>query len=131
MVAEAAIDRTPAAARDQQTTERQRHALANAPTESGFLAHPATFARLMWMPQVSGPDICSLLVIRRRLGLADFAIASRYLRGIDSAGIIQAVEDEPEPMIRARRRLAPPALTSNRSPPNRPAKGGPRYPRLG
>ena len=47
----------------------------------------------------------SLLVIQRQLGHADLAITSRYLRGIDSTEIIQAVHQRPEPMIPAGRRL--------------------------
>jgi site-specific recombinase XerD len=49
----------------------------------------------------------SLIVIQRQLGHADLAITSRYLRGIDSTEIIQAVHDRPEPMVPASRRLAP------------------------
>ncbi|MGZ4287894.1 MAG: tyrosine-type recombinase/integrase [Solirubrobacteraceae bacterium] len=47
----------------------------------------------------------SLIVIQRQLGHADLAITSRYLRGIDSAEIIQAVHQRPEPMIPAGRQL--------------------------
>ena len=47
----------------------------------------------------------SLLVIQRQLGHADLAITSRYLRGIDSTEIIQAVHQRPEPMISASRQL--------------------------
>jgi hypothetical protein len=43
----------------------------------------------------------SLIVIQRQLGHADLAITSRYLRGIDSTEIIQAVHQRPEPMIPA------------------------------
>ena len=49
----------------------------------------------------------SLIVIQRQLGHADLAITSRYLRGIDNAEIVQAVDERPEPMIPASRRLAP------------------------
>jgi integrase/recombinase XerD len=47
----------------------------------------------------------SLLVIQRQLGHADLAITSRYLRGIDSTEIIQAVHQRPEPMISGSRQL--------------------------
>jgi site-specific recombinase XerD len=47
----------------------------------------------------------SLIVIQRQLGHADLAITSRYLRGIDSAEIIQAVHQRPEPMVSASRQL--------------------------
>ena len=49
----------------------------------------------------------SLIVIQRQLGHADLAISSRYLRGIDSTEIIQAVHQRPEPMIPASRQLLP------------------------
>jgi site-specific recombinase XerD len=49
----------------------------------------------------------SLMVIQRRLGHADLAITSRYLRAIDSSEIIQAVHRRPEPMIPVSRVLAP------------------------
>jgi site-specific recombinase XerD len=48
----------------------------------------------------------SLIVIQRQLGHADLAITSRYLRGIDSTEIIQAVHQRPEPMIPASRQLS-------------------------
>jgi integrase/recombinase XerD len=48
----------------------------------------------------------SLIVIQRQLGHADLAITSRYLRGIDSTEIIQAVHQRPEPMIPAGRQLS-------------------------
>jgi site-specific recombinase XerD len=48
----------------------------------------------------------SLIVIQRRLGHADLAITSRYLRAIDSTEIIQAVHERPEPMIPVTRALA-------------------------
>jgi site-specific recombinase XerD len=47
----------------------------------------------------------SLIVIQRQLGHADLAITSRYLRGIDSTEIIEAVHQRPEPMIPANRQL--------------------------
>ena len=47
----------------------------------------------------------SLIVIQRQLGHADLAITSRYLQGIDSTEIIQAVHQRPEPMIPAGRQL--------------------------
>jgi site-specific recombinase XerD len=49
----------------------------------------------------------SLIVIQRQLGHADLAITSRYLRGIDSTEIIEAVHQRPEPMIPASRQLLP------------------------
>ena len=47
----------------------------------------------------------SLIVIQRQLGHADLAITSRYLRGIDNTEVIQAVHQQPEPMISASRQL--------------------------
>ena len=47
----------------------------------------------------------SLIVIQPQLGHADLAITSRYLRGIDSTEIIQAVHQRPEPMIPAGHQL--------------------------
>ena len=48
-----------------------------------------------------------LLVIQRRLGYADLAITSVYLRGIDNPEIVHAVHERPAPMIHANHGLQP------------------------
>jgi hypothetical protein len=43
----------------------------------------------------------ALLVIKHRLGRADLAITTRFLRGIDTTEIVAAVHERPAPMIPA------------------------------
>ena len=47
-----------------------------------------------------------LVVIQRQLGHADLGIASAYLRGIDNTEIIDAVHNDPRPMVPPSARLA-------------------------
>jgi site-specific recombinase XerD len=79
------------------------HAAEQAGVRRRFAPHQLRHAHAVEMSR----EGISLIVIQRQLGHADLAITSRYLRGIDSTEIIQAVHDRPEPMIPASRRLAP------------------------
>jgi site-specific recombinase XerD len=77
------------------------HAAAVAGVRRRFAPHQLRHAHAV---EISREGI-SLIVIQRQLGHADLAVTSRYLRGIDSTEIIQAVRQRPEPMIPASRQL--------------------------
>jgi len=79
------------------------HAAVAAVVRRRFAPHQLRHAHAVEMSR----EGISLIVIQRQLGHADLAITSRYLRGIDSTEIIQAVHQRPEPMIPAGRQLLP------------------------
>ena len=68
-----------------------------------FAPHQLRHAHAVEMSREGVP----IVVIQRRLGHADLAITSTYLRGIDNTEIVHTVHERPIPMIPASTGIKP------------------------